>query len=63
MVVTKTQRFEDVTEEETMALLKGDLENKQIEFLWTKLRMFRPEDAWYFVPVFSRNLQALISDT
>ncbi|MHA1907250.1 MAG: 4Fe-4S double cluster binding domain-containing protein [Candidatus Thorarchaeota archaeon] len=59
-VVTRTQRFDDVSEEETKALLEGNHEDEQIDFLWTKLRLFRPEDAWYFVPVFSRNLRVLI---
>ncbi|MCK5240608.1 MAG: hypothetical protein KAR33_13710, partial [Candidatus Thorarchaeota archaeon] len=59
-VITQTQRFEDVTEDETKALLDGNLDEDQISILSKKLRMFIPEHAYYFVPVLSRNLRALI---
>ncbi|MFW9849950.1 MAG: 4Fe-4S double cluster binding domain-containing protein [Candidatus Thorarchaeota archaeon] len=58
--ITQAQQFNDISEEETMALLEGNIDGSPIDFLWTKLRLFKPEDAWYFVPVFSRNLRALL---
>lgn len=59
-VITQTQKLADVSEDETKALLEGNPDESQIKSLSEKLRLFKPEDAWYFVPVFSRNLRALI---
>jgi len=60
MVITRTQKLDDILEDETNALLEGNPDEGQISSLSTKLRLFQPADAWYFVPVFSRNLRALI---
>jgi epoxyqueuosine reductase len=61
-VVSQTQTLDDISEEETKALLEGNPDESQISALSTKLRMFTPENAYYYVPVLSRNLRALIKD-
>ncbi|MDF1538506.1 MAG: 4Fe-4S double cluster binding domain-containing protein [Candidatus Thorarchaeota archaeon] len=59
-VVKLTQTLEDVSEEETKALLEGNPTDDQIASLSKKTKMFIPEHASYYVPVLSRNLRALI---
>jgi len=60
-VVADSQRLEDISEEETNALLEEAIEGDLITSLSSKTRMFDPKEAWYFVPVLARNLRALIS--
>lgn len=61
-VVTQTQKLEDISEEETIALLEGNLDDAQITSISRKTRMFIPAHAYYYVPVLSRNLRALIGN-
>ncbi len=60
-VVAKSQRLEDISEEETEALLEHALDEDTTRTLSAKTRMFIPEEAWYYVPVLARNLRALIA--
>jgi len=59
-VSTKTQKLDPVSEQETKKILEGCLDDELIQSLSEKLRMFKPEDASYFFPVISRNLQVLL---
>jgi len=56
-----TERLEDITEYETRALLEGHTEEKIVNSLSTKLKMFSPSDAEEFLPILRRNLEVLIN--
>ncbi|MHA2180139.1 MAG: 4Fe-4S double cluster binding domain-containing protein [Promethearchaeota archaeon] len=55
-----TERLEEITEYETRALLEGQTEEKIVNSLSKKLKMFSPSDAEEFLPVLRRNLDVLI---
>jgi epoxyqueuosine reductase len=60
--ITKTRRLDDITEEETEALLSGSIEDKRIlQSVSEKLGCFTPENAKDVLPSLSRNLRALIT--
>ncbi|NHJ04896.1 MAG: hypothetical protein EAX90_08740 [Candidatus Heimdallarchaeota archaeon] len=54
------RRFQDITEEETKAILEGNNDEILVKSICEKLRMFIPEHAYYFMPVIKRNLEFLI---
>ncbi len=55
-----TERFEDVTEEETKMILEGEPDEKFLNALAKKIKMFTPSYALKKFPSFKRNLSALI---
>jgi epoxyqueuosine reductase len=55
-----TSRFEDVSEKETNMILDGKIEDKLVNSLSKKLKMFSPSDADYVLPVIKRNLQLVL---
>ena len=55
-----TSRFEDVSEKETNMILDGKIEDKLVNSLSKKLKMFSPSDADYMLPVIKRNLQLVL---
>lgn len=55
-----TERLEDVTENETKALLEGQADEKILKSLSKKLKMFSPSNAKDVLPVLKRNLDFLI---
>jgi len=55
-----TERMEDITENETKALLDGQTDEKIVNSLSKKLKMFSPSNAKEVLPVIKRNLKALI---
>jgi len=56
----RTGRIEDVTEEETEKILNENVDDKTVNSLSRKLRMFSSEDAHDFLPVLARNLRVLL---
>ena len=58
--IKKAGRFEEVTEEETKMLLKGDFNDDLISSLSSKIRMFDPSDGMRVLPRLKRNLEVLI---
>ena len=56
----RTCKFEDVSEKETNMILDGKTEEKLVNSLSRKLKMFSPSDADYMLPVIKRNLQLLL---
>jgi len=61
-VSKKTQKLDSISEQETRKILDECPDDELIHTLSEKLRMFKPEDASYFFPVISRNLQVLLRD-
>jgi len=59
-VSKKTQQLGSVSEQETKKILDSYSDDELIHSLYEKLRMFTPETAYYFFPVISRNLRALL---
>lgn len=59
-VISKVQRLDAVSEEETEKILQGTPDENLLRSLCSKLRMFSPEDAPYYFPVIRRNLRVLI---
>ncbi|RDE13814.1 MAG: hypothetical protein C4K47_05710 [Candidatus Thorarchaeota archaeon] len=53
-------RFEDITEEETAAILEGTVDERLLRSLSEKLRGFSPTTSLGEFPVLTRNLRALI---
>ncbi|NHJ49246.1 MAG: hypothetical protein FK733_15770 [Asgard group archaeon] len=54
------ERLEDITEEETIILLEGKGDEKIINRIGKKLRMFDSKTVEYYLPVLKRNLEVLI---
>ena len=54
-------RLEDVTEEETLKILRGECDNKLINSLTKKLKGFAPATSKEYFPIFTRNLSVLIN--
>ncbi|UCE19608.1 MAG: epoxyqueuosine reductase [Gemmatimonadota bacterium] len=54
-------RLEDVTEEETRKILKGEPDEHLLDSLGQKLRKFYPACEEKYFPIFTRNLRVLIS--
>ena len=54
------RQFEDITEEETKVLLKGEGDEEVIKTIFQKLQMFESEYSEYFLPVLKRNLEVLL---
>ncbi|MFX1328088.1 MAG: 4Fe-4S double cluster binding domain-containing protein [Promethearchaeota archaeon] len=59
-VITITARLEDISEEETKMILDGINNEKLINSLSKKLKMFVPANADRIIPVIKRNLELLI---
>ncbi|MGB5912560.1 MAG: 4Fe-4S double cluster binding domain-containing protein [Promethearchaeia archaeon] len=59
-VIKLTERFEDITEIETEMMLEGITEEKFLNSLSKKLKMFYPSDGKRFFPRLRRNLELLI---
>ena len=55
-----TEKFEDISERETKMILDGKIDEKMVNSLSRKLKMFSPSDADYMLPVIKRNLQLLL---
>ena len=60
-VIKLIERFEDVTELETRMILEGIPEEKLLNSLSKKLKMFYPSTAKKFFPRLKRNLELLIT--
>ena len=60
-VINLTDKLDDITEDETKALLEGQSDEKMVISLSKKLKMFNPPDADKVLPVIKRNLELLIS--
>ena len=56
-----TKRFEDISEKETNMILDGKMDEKLVNSISKKLKMFSPSDADYMLPVIKRNLQFLLN--
>ncbi len=61
-VIKQTVQFEDITEEETVKLLRGDKESEFAASIARKTKMFDNSDANYFLPVLQRNLSVLLAN-
>ncbi|MFX0094114.1 MAG: 4Fe-4S double cluster binding domain-containing protein [Candidatus Hodarchaeota archaeon] len=59
-IIEQTQRFEDVTEEETKKILTGAVDEELLNSLHKKIKMFYPENGEAFFPILKRNLSVLI---
>lgn len=59
-VITLTEIIDDITEEETRMILDGTTEEKLVNSLSKKLKMFYPYDAERVLPVIKRNLRLII---
>ena len=59
-VIKLTEKFEDISEEETDMILNSEVNEKLIKSLSKKLKMFSPSDSEAFLPVINRNLKLLI---
>ncbi|MFX1309772.1 MAG: 4Fe-4S double cluster binding domain-containing protein [Promethearchaeota archaeon] len=59
-VIKLTEMLDDITKDETKKLLDGSIDEKLIESLSKKLKMFSPPDADRIIPVLKRNLEILI---
>lgn len=57
----KMWRFEDISEKETKMILDGKIDEKLVNSISEKLKMFSPSDADNMIPVIKRNLQFLIN--
>jgi epoxyqueuosine reductase len=60
--IKKAGQFEDVSEEETKMLLKGEFTENLILSLSSKIKMFDPSDGMRFLPRLKRNLEVLIKN-
>jgi len=60
-VIKITEKMEDVTEKETKMILDGITDEKKVNSLSKKLKMFSPSDADKVIPVLKRNLEVLIT--
>ena len=60
-VIKLTEKLDDITEIETMALLDGKSDDDIVKSLAEKLKMFDPPDADKVLPVIKRNLELLIT--
>jgi epoxyqueuosine reductase len=58
--IKMTERLEDISENETIALLKEQTNKEIVNSLSKKLKMFDPSDAEEVLPVLKRNLENLI---
>ncbi|NHJ85628.1 MAG: hypothetical protein FK734_09215 [Asgard group archaeon] len=58
--ITNTRKYQDVTTDETAALLKGEGEEAILNSAITKLQMFKAEHAYYYLPIIKRNLSLLL---
>ncbi|GAH32441.1 unnamed protein product, partial [marine sediment metagenome] len=56
-----TWRFEDISEKETQMIVDGKIDEKLVNSISEKLKMFSPSDADYMIPVIKRNLEFLIN--
>jgi len=59
-VIGLTEIFEDITEEETKMILDGISDQKLVDSLSKKLKMFTPSEAERVLPVIKRNLSVLV---
>lgn len=59
-VLKMTRRFQDLNEEETNMILAGKIDEKLVNSISNKLKMFSPSDADYMLPVIKRNLEFLL---
>ncbi|MFX1380650.1 MAG: 4Fe-4S double cluster binding domain-containing protein [Promethearchaeota archaeon] len=59
-LISLTERFEDINQEETKMLLDGNNNEKLGDSLSRKLKMFTPPDAERILPVIKRNLLYLL---
>lgn len=57
------ERLEDITEEETKMILEGRTDEKIVDSLSKKLKMFLPSHADRVLPVIKRNLELLIKNS
>ena len=60
-IINLAEKLEDITENETKALLEGQPDEKMVISLAKKLKMFNPPDADKVLPVIKRNLELIIS--
>jgi epoxyqueuosine reductase len=60
-VIKNPINLEDISEEETKMLLSGETDEKLLDSLCSKLKMFTPSNSDIMLPVVQRNLKALLS--
>ncbi|MBN1329837.1 MAG: hypothetical protein JXA54_10220 [Candidatus Heimdallarchaeota archaeon] len=58
--IKNTRKFEDVTQEETIALLNSGGDETILNSAIAKLNMFSSEHAYYYLPIIKRNLSLLL---
>jgi epoxyqueuosine reductase len=60
-VINIKERLQDITEEETKMILNGTFDEKLVNSISKKLKMFPPSNAKDYIPVLKRNLELIIS--
>lgn len=59
--IKKSERFDDLTEEETKKILEGNVDDNLLKVLSDKIRMFSHSNAKKAFPSFKRNLEVLLN--
>ncbi|NHI90382.1 MAG: epoxyqueuosine reductase [Candidatus Thorarchaeota archaeon] len=59
--VSRPIKFEDITQDETTAILEGVLNEDELKSLSSKLRGYSPTDSIESFPIFTRNLKVLLN--
>ena len=59
--VSRPIKFEDITQDETTAILEGVLNEDELKSLSSKLRGYSPTDSIESFPIFKRNLKVLLN--
>jgi hypothetical protein len=60
-VMNKPIHLEDITQEETMAILQGNLNEDELKVLNRKLKGYSPTVSMEYFPIFTRNLKVLLN--
>lgn len=61
LVMKKPILLEDITQDETIAILQGNLDEDGLKVLNSKLKGYSPTTSMEYVPIFTRNLKALLN--
>ncbi|MFW9976149.1 MAG: hypothetical protein ACFFDQ_12835 [Candidatus Thorarchaeota archaeon] len=59
--MSKPIYLEDVTQDETMTILQGTLDEDELKVLNSKLKGYSPTTSMEYLPIFTRNLKALLN--
>ncbi len=60
-VMNRPVRLEDVTQDETMAILQGTMNEEGLKILNSKLSGYSPTASLEYLPIFTRNLEVLLN--